>query len=147
MSRFQKLSHTVWDCKYHVVWCPKYRFRVMEGAIRIYVRDALRELSRRHKVTIVEGNVQTDHVHMVLSIPPSYCVSRVVGFLKGKSAIQIFKKFSRLRKKYYGQHYWSRGYCVSTVGLDEETIRKYVRWQQKKDQEEDAAEQQKLDLD
>lgn len=92
MSRFQKLSHTVWDCKYHIVWCPKYRFRVMEGAVRVYVRDVLRELSRRHKVSIIEGNVQKDHIHLVLSIPPSYCVRRVVGFLKGKSAIQIFKK-------------------------------------------------------
>jgi len=147
MSRFKKLSHTVWDCKYHMVWCPKYRFRVMEGRVRYYVRDVLRELCRRRKVEIVEGNVQVDHVHMVLSIPPSYCVSRVMGELKGKSAIQIFRKFVRLRKKYYGQHYWSRGYCVSTVGLDEETIRKYVRWQQKRDRDADAAEQQELNLD
>ena len=91
MSRFQKLSHTVWDCKYHVVWCPKYRSRVMEDAVRVYVRDVLRELCRRHKVSIIEGNVQKDHVHMFLSIPPSYCVSKVIGFLKGKSAIQIFR--------------------------------------------------------
>ena len=139
MSRFQKLSHTIWYYVYHIVWCPKYRFRVMEHNVRYYVRDVLRELCRRHKIEIVEGNVQTDHVHMVLSIPPNYCVSRVLGILKGKSSIQIFRKFVGLRKKYYGQHFWSRGYCVSTVGLDEEKIRKYVRWQQKKDNEEDAS--------
>ena len=145
MGRFQKLSHTVWECKYHIVWCPKYRFKVMQYELRYYVRDVLRELCRRHHVEILEGNVQTDHVHMVLSIPPSYCVSRVVGFVKGKSSIQIFRKFVGLRKKYYGQHYWSRGYCVTTIGLDEDMILKYVRWQQKKDLENDA--QQRLQLD
>ena len=85
MGRFSKLSHTVWESKYHVVWCPKYRHRVMEGRIRRYVRDVLRELCHRHNVEVVEGNVQRDHIHMVLSIPPSYCVSRVMGNLKGKS--------------------------------------------------------------
>ncbi len=78
MSRFKKLSHTVWECKYHIVWCPKYRFRVMEYKIRYYVRDVVRELCRRHKVEIVEGNVLSDHIHLVLGIPPNYCVSRVV---------------------------------------------------------------------
>ena len=139
MSRFQKLSHSVWYCVYHIVWCPKYRFRVLEDKLRYYARDVLRELCRRHKIEIVEGNVQRDHIHMILSIPPNYCVSRVLGILKGKSSIQIFRKFVKIRKKYYGQHFWSRGYCVSTVGLDEEMIRKYVRWQQKKDLEEDAS--------
>ena len=139
MSRFHKLSHSVWYCVYHILWCPKCRFRVMEYKRRYYARDVLRELCRRHRIEIVEGNVQRDHIHMVLSIPPSYCVSRVVGILKGKSSIQIFRKFVGLRKKYYGQHFWSRGYCVSTVGLDEEMIRKYVRWQQRKDREEDAS--------
>ena len=139
MSRFQKLSHSVWYCIYHIVWCPKYRFRVLEDKLRYYARDVLRELCRRHKIEIVEGNVQRDHIHMILSIPPNYCVSRVLGILKGKSSIQIFRKFVKMRKKYYGQHFWSRGYCVSTVGLDEEMIRKYVRWQQQKDLEEDAS--------
>lgn len=147
MSRFRKLSHTVWECKYPVVWCPKYRFRVMRDEARHYLWDVLRELCRRHKIEILEGNVQPDHVHMVLSIPPNYCVSRVMGFLKGKSAIQMFRKYVGLRKKYYGQHYWSRGYAVTTVGLDEEMIRKYVRWQEKKDREEDAAAQLQLQLD
>jgi putative transposase len=118
----------------------------MEHKVRYYVRDVLRELCRRHKIEILEGNVQPDHIHMVLSIPPSYSVSKVMGYLKGKSALQIFRKFVRLRKKYFGQHFWSRGYAVTTVGMDEEMIRKYVRWQQKKDREEDAASQQTLDL-
>jgi putative transposase len=146
MSRFRKLSHTVWECKYHVVWCPKYRFRVMRYDARYYVREVLRELCRRHRIEILEGNVQPDHIHMVLSIPPNYCVSRVMGFLKGKSSIQMYRKFDGLRKKYYGQHFWSRGYAVTTIGLDEETIRKYVRWQHKKDREEDAS-QQTLNLE
>jgi putative transposase len=118
----------------------------MQHNVRYYVRDAIRELCRRHRVDILEGNVQTDHIHLLLSIPPNYCVSRVLGILKGKGSIQIFRKFAGLRKRYYGQHYWSRGYAVTTVGLDEETIRKYVRWQQQKDREEDAA-QLKFPLD
>jgi putative transposase len=137
MGRFKKLSHTVWECKYHVVWIPKFRYRVLQGDVRYYVRDVIRELCRRHKVEILEGNVQQDHLHLVLSIPPSYCVSKLVGYLKGKSAIQLFHRFGGMRKKYFGKHFWSRGYAVSTVGLNEEMIRKYVRWQQRKDQEAD----------
>ena len=144
MSRFKKLSHTVWECKYHIIWCPKYRYKVMQDKIRQYVRDIIRELCRRHSVEILESNAQPDHVHLVLSIQPSYCVSRVVGFIKGKSSIQIFRKFKGLRKKYYGQHFWSRGYCVTTVGVDEKMIRQYVRWQQKKDLENEAIEQQRM---
>ena len=134
MGRFKKLSHTVWECKYHVVWIPKFRYRVLQDDVRLYVRNVLRELCRRHRVEILEGNVQRDHLHLVLSVPPSYSVSRLVGYLKGKSAIQIFRRFSKVRKKYLGKHFWSRGYAVSTVGLNEEMIRKYVRWQQKRDQ-------------
>lgn len=127
MGRFNKLSHSVWECKYHAVRCPKYRYAVMRQEVRYYVRDILRELCRRHKVEIIEGNVQEDHIHLVLSIPPSYCVSRVMGYLKGKSAIQIFRKFVRLRKKYYGQHYWSRGYCVSTYDGSGGKIKKMMK--------------------
>ena len=144
MGRFKKLSHTVYECKYHVVWIPKYRFRVMQGAVRLYVWDVMRRLCQWRKIEIVEGNVQCDHIHLVLDIAPKFAVSSVVGYLKGKSAVQIMRKFPSLRKKYWGMHYWSPGYCVSTVGLDEEKIRKYVRWQQKKDQEYDAAAQQDL---
>ena len=144
MGRFKKLNHTIYECKYHVVWIPKYRFRVMEGEVRLYVRDVLRRMCEWRKVEIIEGNVCADHIHVVLDMPPKLSVAEVLGFLKGKSAVRIFKKFPRLRKKYWGMHYWSPGYCVTTVGLDEEMIRRYVRWQQKQDQENDAAQQQDL---
>ena len=135
MSRFKKLSHTVWECKYHIIWCPKYRYGVMQDKIRQYVTDVIRKLCRRHSVEILESNTQPDHVHLVLSIQPSYCVSRVVGFIKGKSAIQIFRKFKGLRKKYYGQYFWSRGYCVTSVGIDEKMISEtyWLVWQNRYD--------------
>jgi putative transposase len=114
----------------------------MDGEIRYYVRDVLKELCRWKRIPIIQGNVQKDHIHMVMSIPPNYSVSSTIGFLKGKSAIKIFNKFHGLRKRYWGMHFWSPGYCVTTVGLDEEKIVKYVRWQNKKDQEGD--DQQKL---
>ena len=137
MRRLKKLSHTVYECKYHVVWCPKYRFRVMDGRIRYFVRDALRRLCSWKKIEIIEGNVQKDHIHLVLDIAPNKSVSSTVGYLKGKSAINIFNRFYDLRKKYWGMHFWAKGYCVSTIGLDEERIKKYVRWQQDKDKEEE----------
>ena len=144
MGRFKKLCHTIYECKYHIVWIPKYRFRVMDGSIRATVHDNIRRLCEWRKVEIVEMNVQTDHVHLVLDIAPKFAVSDVVGFIKGKSAVRIFRKHPRLRKKYWGMHFWSPGYCVTTVGLNEEMIRKYVKWQQRKDQELDASEQQEM---
>ena len=134
--RFKKLSHTIYECKYHVVWVPKYRFRIMEGRIRYYVRDVIRRLCEWKKLEILEGNVRKDHIHLVLEIPPHTSVSKAIGYLKGKSAIKVFNRFSDIRKKYWGRHFWAKGYCVSTVGLDEGRIRKYVRWQQKKDKDE-----------
>ena len=141
MSRFKKLSHTVWECKYHVVWIPKYRFRVMEGRVRYYVRDVVRQLCAWRRFGIVAGNVQRDHIHLVLEIPPNVSISTAIGFLKGKSAVRIFDKFRMLRRKYYGMHFWAKGYAVSTVGLDEQQIRRYVQYQQKRDRE---VEQQNL---
>ena len=143
MSRFRKLSHTVWECKYHIVWIPKYRYRVLRDQTRRYVHDVVRELCRRVRTDVIELNVQPDHVHLVASIPPNQCVSDVMGFVKGKSAVSVFRKFFRLRRRLQGKHFWSRGYAVSTVGMDEETIRKYVRWQQQRDRE---SEQQSLEL-
>ena len=131
--RFKKLSHTIYECKYHVVWVPKYRFRIMEGRIRYYVRDAIRRLCEWKKFEIIEGNVQKDHIHLLLEIPPHTAVSKAIGYLKGKSAIKIFNQFADLRKKYWGMHFWAKGYCVSTVGLDEATIKKYVKYQQDND--------------
>ena len=133
--RFRKLAHSLYECKYHVVFCPKYRYKIMQDDVRQYVtQQAHRLCSQKDGVEALEVNVQADHVHLVLSIPPKYAVSELVGFLKGKLALRLFDRFPQLRKQYWGQHVWSRGYCVSTVGLDEERIRKYVRWQTEKDQ-------------
>ena len=127
MSDFKRLAHAVWECKYHIVWCPKYRFRVLEGPLGRSVRDIIKQLCGCKKVGILEGNVQSDHIHLVVSIPPKYSVSEVVGFVKGKSAIKVFDRHPELKKRYWGRHFWAKGYCVSSVGLDEERIRKYVK--------------------
>jgi putative transposase len=137
MGRFNKLAHAVYDCKYHLVWCPKYRFRILTGEVGRSARDIIKQLCEWKKIEVLEGNVQKDHVHLVLSMPPKYSVSEMVGFLKGKSAIKMFDKYLDLKKRYWGRHFWAKGYCVSTVGLDEEQIRKYVRWQLKKDKDTD----------
>ena len=139
MSRFKKLSHTIYECKYHAVWIPKYRHRVMTGDVQQYVHSMLRRLCEWKRLEILELNVQPEHVHMVIEVPPNFAVSQVMGFLKGKTALRIFDKFPHLRKRYWTKHFWSPGYCVTTVGLDEEQVCKYVRWQQKKDQERDEA--------
>ena len=133
MSRFKKLAHVVWDCKYHVVWCPKYRFRILKGDITKSIREIIRQLCEWRKIEMLTGNVQTDHVHMVISFPPKYSVAEVIGFLKGKSAIKVFDRHLDLKKRYWGRHFWAKGYCVSTVGLDEEQIKKYVTWQINRD--------------
>ena len=133
MSDFQKLAHAVWQCKFHIIWCPKYRFKILRGALQRSVEEILRQLCDWKNLEILEMNIQEDHVHMVLSIPPKFSVSEVVGFLKGKCAIKIFDKHLELKKRYWGRHFWAKGYCVSTVGLDEEKVRKYVKWQQVKD--------------
>ena len=133
MKDFRRLAHAVWQCKYHIVWCPKYRFRILKGEVGKSVRDIIKQLCEWKNVEILEGNVQADHIHLVLSFPPKYAISEVVGFLKGKSAIKMFDMHSELKKRFWGRHFWAKGYCVSTVGLNEEQIRKYVRWQLKKD--------------
>ena len=134
MSDLRKLAHAVWQCKYHIIWCPKYRFKIMKGALRQSVDEILRQLCEWKKLELLEMNVQEDHFHMVVSIPPKFSVSEVVGFLKGKCAIKVFDKHLELKKRYWGRHFWAKGYCVSTVGLDEEKVRQYVKWQQKKDE-------------
>jgi len=141
MSDFKRLAHAVWQCKYHIVWCPKYRFKILRGDIRRSLWMIIKQLCEWKHIEILEGNVQEDHVHLVLSIPPKYSVSEAVGFLKGKSAIKIFDMHQELKRRYWGRHFWSKGYCVSTVGLDEDKIKKYVRWQRHKDK---FMEQQKL---
>jgi putative transposase len=140
--RFKRLSHSIYECTYHTVFCPKYRHRVLKEEIGSYTERLLRRLvEQKEGMEVLELNVQADHVHMVMVIPPKYAVSGVMGYLKGKAAIRLFQRYKQLGKQYWGRHLWSRGYCVSTVGLDEEKIRKYVKWQEQKDKE---AEQQGL---
>ena len=133
MSDFKKLAHAIWQCKYHIVWCPKYRFRILKGAVQKSVNEIISQLCEWKKLEILEMNVLEDHVHLVISIPPKFAVSEIVGFLKGKCAIKIFDRHLELKKRYWGRHFWAKGYCVSTVGLDEAKIRKYVKWQLEKD--------------
>lgn len=141
MKQFKRLAHAVWQCKYHVVWCPKYRYRILRGELGKTVRDIIRQLCEWKKIEILEGNIQIDHIHLVLEIPPKYSISEAVGFIKGKSAIKLFDFHLELKKRYWGRHFWAKGYCVSTVGLDEAQIRNYVRYQLHKDKK---AEQTKL---
>ena len=138
MAKYRKLSHTVYHCNFHVVFVPKYRYRILEGKVKDIVGHKIRQVCEWNDVEIEEMNIQADHVHMLISIPPKYAVSQYMGFLKGKLALQLFDRYPQLRKRYWGQHVWSRGYCVSTVGLDEERIKKYVKWQRRRDEETDA---------
>jgi len=142
MSRFKKLSQTIWDCQYHIVWVPKYRFRILSGQIAIEVENCIRVFSEREHSEIVELNVQIDHIHLLVMVPPKVSISKNVGTIKGRTAIRVLNRFKQLKKKpYWGNHFWARGYCVDTVGLDSEMIRKYVKYQEG---QERRAEQQKL---
>ena len=128
-----KIAHVVYECKYHIVILPKYRYKIFTKEIKIKLRDELKKLCNWMKVEILEGNVSKDHVHLCLSIPPKYAISEIIGKLKGKSAIQMFNKFPILRKRYWGSHFWSRGYYVNTVGIREEIIREYIKNQDELD--------------
>ena len=130
MHNWTSLSHVRWDCKYHIVIIPKYRQKKLYGKFRRRVGEILHELSRQKGLEILEGHLMPDHIHMCLRVPPKYSIAFVIGFLKGKSAILIHRKIL-MTKKVTGLHFQARGYCVSTVGLDEETIRKYIRDQEK----------------
>ncbi|MCP4976513.1 MAG: IS200/IS605 family transposase, partial [Maribacter sp.] len=120
----KSLSHTVWDCKYHIVWVPKKRRKIVYGKLREEIGTILRRLSEYKGVDVIEGKMCIDHIHVCLSIPPKFSVSTIVGYLKGKSAMILFEKYSRLKKNFRGHHFWARGYYVNTVGLDERKIRK-----------------------
>jgi len=127
-KQFKKLSHTIYECKYHVVICPKYRFRIF--------KDDIAEYTKQQAIILChQMNVRLDHIHLVMSIPPKYAVSSVMGFLKGKLSLRLFQRYEKLGKRYWGRHLWARGYCVSTVGLNEQKIREYVKWQEKKEKE------------
>ena len=125
--QFKKLSHSLYECKYHVIFCPKYRYRILQEEVAKYVTQQIYRLcDQKDGVEVLELNVQEDHVHLVVSIPPKCAVSKFMRYLKGKVASKRFDRYPKLRKRYWGQHLWLRRYCVSTVCLDEERIRKYV---------------------
>ena len=131
---WQSQAHVKWDCKYHVVILPKYRKKQFYGRARREIGKILRELCRQKDVELIEGKAVSDHVHMLLSIPPKYAVSQVVGFIKGKSAIHLARVYGERKRNFVGQHFWARGFFVNTVGRDEEAIRAYIRNQEKEDQ-------------
>ena len=131
------LSHTKWNCIYHIVFIPKYRRKVMYGQLRIDIREIIRQLCEYKGVEIVEGNVRKDHIHLCVKIPPKMSVSYFMGYLKGKSALMIFDKHPEYKKKGGDRHFWATGYYVDTVGRNEEQIIKYIREQDEFDKEED----------
>jgi len=133
MTDYESLSHTKWECKYHVVFIPKYRRKILYGQLRTHLGEVLRELARQKESVIVEGHLQPDHVHMLRAIPPKYAVAQVVGYLKGKSAIHIARTYGGRQRNFVGEQFWARGYFVSTVGRNEEEIRRYIREQEAED--------------
>jgi len=133
MDDYQSLSHTRWECKYHVVFIPKCRRKVLYGQIRKSLGKILAELARQKDCLIETGSLQPDHVHMVISIPPKHSVAQVIGYIKGKSAIHIARTYAAKKKNFVGEQFWARGYYVSTVGKDEQKIKEYVRHQQAED--------------
>jgi len=134
MGKYRRLTHVVYKCDYHIVFTPKYRFRILTGEIAAAMEQDLRQVCSWKEVEIDEMSVQVDHVHMVVSIPPRLSVSDFMGVLKGKTAIRIFKSHPNLKKKpYWGNHFWARGYFVNTVGINEEMIRRYVKYQEEEE--------------
>ena len=143
MRKYKKLSHVVYKCDYHIVWVPKYRFRILTGEVKQLVEDDIRMLCEWRKCEIQEMSVQSDHIHLVVSIPPRISVSELMGILKGKLAIKLFRSYPKMKKKpYWGNHFWARGYFVSTVGIDEELIKRYVKHQE--DEEKRVESQQHM---
>jgi putative transposase len=136
MSKYKKLSHVVYKCDYHIVWVPKYRFRILNGEIKKLVEEDIRMLCEWKKCEVQEMSVQDDHIHLVVSIPPKVSVSQMMGILKGKLAIKLFKSYPQMKQKpYWGNHFWARGYFVSTVGIDEDVIKRYVKHQEKEEKQ------------
>ena len=133
MTFFESLSHSKWDCKYHIVFVPKFRKKVLYGKIRQFLKEKLHELARQRNCTIISGNLVQDHVHMLISIPPKYAISEIIGYLKGKSAIAIARQFGGKARNFNGERFWARGYAVSTVGFEKEKIVAYVKNQMQLD--------------
>jgi len=137
MDEYDSLSHSRWECKYHVVFIPKCRRRSLYEQLRQHLGEVFHKLARRRESQILEGHLMADHVHMLIAIPPKYAVSQVVGYIKGKSAIHLARVYGERRRNFVGQHFWARGYFVSTVGRDEKVIRDYIRHQEQEDQRVD----------
>ncbi|HEY4788267.1 MAG TPA: IS200/IS605 family transposase [Bacteroidales bacterium] len=138
MDKFRKLTHVFYKCEYHVVFTPKYRFRVLNGLVKTLVEHDIRVISQWKEVEIEELSIQADHVHIVCSIPPKISVSDFMGILKGKLAIKLFKTYPDLKKKpYWGNHFWAQGYFISTVGLDSDMIKRYVQHQEHEEKKEE----------
>ena len=133
MDTLASLNHSVWDCKYHVVFIPKCRRRTLYGELRRHLGDVFRQLARQKESRIEEGHLLSDHVHMLIASPPKYAVAQVVGFIKGKSAIHLARVYGDRKRNFVGQHFWARGYFVSTVGRDERVIREYIQKQEQED--------------
>jgi len=134
MQIYESLKHTTWECKYHVVFIPKYRRKALYVELRGDLGSVFRELAEQKECKVEEGHLMPDHVHMLLSVPPKYSVSSVLGFIKGKSAIHIARVYAGRRRNFVGQHFWARGYWVSTVGKNEAAVRRYIQEQEKEDQ-------------
>ena len=137
MKEYETLCHSKWECKYHVVFIPKCRRKVLYGELRKYLGEVFHKLAQQKESKVVEGHLLPDHVHMLVSIPPKYAVAQVIGFIKGKSAIHVARTFGERKRNFVGQHFWARGYFVSTVGRDEAVIRRYIRRQEVEDQRQD----------
>jgi putative transposase len=133
MDHSSSLNHSRWECKYHVVWIAKYRRKTLYGQVRKYLGEVFRDLARGKESEVLEGHLMPDHVHMLISIPPKYAVAQVIGYIKGKSAIQIARNYMGRRRNFTGMQFWARGYHVSTVGRDEQTVREYIRSQESED--------------
>jgi putative transposase len=133
MNDSSSLNHSRWECKYHIVWIPKYRRKTLYGQLREYLGQIFKDLAKNRESEVLEGHMLSDHVHMLVSIPPKYSVAQVVGYIKGKSAIHIARNYLGHRKNFTGEHFWARGYYVSTVGREEKTIREYIKAQEAED--------------
>ena len=144
MSRFRKLSHTIWHCQYHIIWVPKCRYRILTGRVSEEVSRCVRAFTEHPKGEAVELNVQVDHGHLLVMVPPKVSISTLVGTVKGRTAIRVFNQFREFKRRpYWGNRFWARGYCVDTVGLDESKVRAYVRYQENRERQ---AEQRGLEF-
>lgn len=137
MPEYESLNHSVWECKYHIVWIPKCRRKCLYESIRKDLGRELRKLAECRECKILEGHMMMDHIHMLIAIPPKYSVAQVVGYIKGKSAVYVARKYGDRQKYFIGQHFWAKGYFVSTVGCNEEVIRKYIQDQEEEDRKLD----------